>query len=742
MNEKVRRFITKTQHPDATCPVCDTMLWHRYRERNENPRILLAVHDGTLFLVPVCSRECMTKSFEDPSNLCSLSLYHEQMSDMVHYQFNGALNATCYYCETREPKHIVELDAATDAFKNEIRRASIETVMAMFSGDSDERILAATSMSGGFYYRLEEGFDSIRSDEIESNTAIEKMVTHVLPIVYETSMEVISTLFSRDHSNRTEPASISRINNVKENVPFVLSLSVYKTMCAVIEQMRPICTECANGLMRDGNIRLSYRHDPHALEHLPSWVSHLSANPRAYCTYPIWTSYVENYGLSYCFINALIASARDIETRDMDRPVCWRCGVLVKTEVVTRHSARETLISIKRLFPSYVLDSSATTLAKGITSPNGDGWLCSSCFAESCVRCGACGKWFCEDYGTKKRLPIAKNGHGIDTYLCENCTSIHCVIHPKSDILFGLEFEVIQRDLAPGDEDGLDQRAYQACDGYAFGESIKRLVSRHFHIRNGGQPFCITHDGSIDGRNGIELVTYPMNLEDIKTFLRTLTESFRRAGATSNYTCGVHVHIGGDLSWYDAAMLYEFCVAYEHLFFGLFPTRASSRFCLPMSIAYKLRELRSGKLRELSKQAFLDAVVDCSQPRNKTIASAYSMYDKYRPRGQCIGNHNRIGNARYSWANFYSYLYRKTVEIRIHPGSVDGAEIYSWVSLWNWIVRGLRKKGRSFIGSADTADTIRNYRSYFTYERSKTCKMIAPFSSATTLFQATSHTSM
>ena len=192
-----------------------------------------------------------------------------------------------------------------------------------------------------------------------------------------------------------------------------------------------------------------------------------------------------------------------------------------------------------------------------------------------------------------------------------------------------------------------------------------------------GRNWKVMRDASICPQPAVdsykcELVTPKLKYEDIET-LQEIIRKLRQAGAKSNSSCGVHVHV--DASNHDETSLRKLIyymrekqdLIYDAL--AVSPERAA-RWC---------KKLDADFLADIKKIGIKEAKLD-------DIEKAWYKKDPYKS--------NHYNQTRYHGLNLHNVWYRGTVEFRLFNGTMHAGEIRAYVCLCLAIsARALQKTG-------------------------------------------------
>lgn len=192
----------------------------------------------------------------------------------------------------------------------------------------------------------------------------------------------------------------------------------------------------------------------------------------------------------------------------------------------------------------------------------------------------------------------------------------------------------------------------------------------------------IVRDGSLP-QGGIEITTAPAAGDLLLKQIDEWCEALKQVNAVVNNACGLHVHL--DARDHRIADLKKLVRYYAFLEPALIRTQPYNRvmepsqqtgkfYCRPCGPAYvkELDQMNSAKSSKIYNQAL----------KQKLIDNVYGAGQNRPPRSE------HYANAKYHAFNLHSYFYndRKTVESRLHTGTILPRKIKDWALLWIAIV--------------------------------------------------------
>lgn len=180
-----------------------------------------------------------------------------------------------------------------------------------------------------------------------------------------------------------------------------------------------------------------------------------------------------------------------------------------------------------------------------------------------------------------------------------------------------------------------------------------------------GRKWKIVSDSSIDTHsNGssyaVEFVTPPLNYEDIET-LQEIVRKLREAGAKSDKSCGIHVHVDGANHTPDSLKrLVNFITARQDLIYeALEIGRRADRWC---------QKYDETLLAEIKKQ------------RNLSKGNLEAIWYSSANSGYTGGiDHQHYNRTRYHGVNLHSFFTKGTVEFRLFNSTLHAGKIKAYI---------------------------------------------------------------
>lgn len=170
------------------------------------------------------------------------------------------------------------------------------------------------------------------------------------------------------------------------------------------------------------------------------------------------------------------------------------------------------------------------------------------------------------------------------------------------------------------------------------------------------------HDGSLP-YEGFEINTAPAQGDTFLEEIKDICDSLKTHEAKVDSSCGLHVHVDArDYSYEKMKNFAYLWAGVENAMFQLtIPSRKDSSYCRPLGDRL-IKQFRSGSSFNTNVKDLIYGIYGA-----RTTASA--MLTARRP------------SCRYFAINLHSWIYRGTIENRMHHGTVDGEKIANWTML-------------------------------------------------------------
>lgn len=207
----------------------------------------------------------------------------------------------------------------------------------------------------------------------------------------------------------------------------------------------------------------------------------------------------------------------------------------------------------------------------------------------------------------------------------------------------------------------------------------------------------ITTDGSIsDGSCDFEINTAPAAGDLLLDQLSDFGEAFLNQSAKANSTCGLHVHVDcRDFTFYDMRRMVLLYEKIEGALFKMVPAgRPDSGYCDPCGPEYA-RAVRASRMPKDNKKNLIARIYKCEKDDDTIMGTIQ------RAKANKYGANGHRTRERYRALNLHSWVYRGTVECRLHHGITDTEGLTNWALLWVGIVDNAYKMSEAAIGKLD-----------------------------------------
>lgn len=178
---------------------------------------------------------------------------------------------------------------------------------------------------------------------------------------------------------------------------------------------------------------------------------------------------------------------------------------------------------------------------------------------------------------------------------------------------------------------------------------------------------AIVHDGSVP--TGFEINTAPASGEKFVKQIREICENLKKDKSKVDETCGLHIHVDArDFNYYDIRKLAFLYQKIEPALFDIVArTRRDSRFCKPCGPSF---------IRDLERNII---------PKDNEMALKKNMYGDPNANVAYL-RQDKYNASRYNALNLHSWIFRGTIECRMHHGTILAEKIINWGVLWAGIL--------------------------------------------------------
>ena len=242
------------------------------------------------------------------------------------------------------------------------------------------------------------------------------------------------------------------------------------------------------------------------------------------------------------------------------------------------------------------------------------------------------------------------------------------------------------------------------------------IYDKYTVLDSKGRVWTIMRDGSIhtycgrvpvnDTVYSCELVTPILEYGDIKTVLQPIIRLLRRAGATVNSSCGIHVHVAvTGHTPQSLRHLSNFMASHEQLLFKALAVKPERlRWCGYASADY-LHRLNAIPSKELSVAA---------------ISRAWY--------GGNSRSHIHYDGSRYTALNLHSMFQKKGLEFRCFNSTLHAGKVRGYIELCLAMSQHAKMMTRSSYNVRRSANDLAALRNFFacvglTGEQFKTCRL-------------------
>lgn len=284
--------------------------------------------------------------------------------------------------------------------------------------------------------------------------------------------------------------------------------------------------------------------------------------------------------------------------------------------------------------------------------------ICTFCEGRGTVLCGRCGERVMNTGG----FAVPGNAPAFESqYWCREC-------HDTRFVRCDNCYRSYVRTEEPLSENGRCHRCEQAnwgCEFKADGRITRTKSDRLFGVEletaslpknfrdlMAGLPFRTVHDGSVTGK---EIISRPMSGDKGLEAITELCGKLR--SATVDKDCGFHLHL--DARDLNHTQLWNIVMGYrctqKTWFSFVHPSRHNNQYCQKMGVGPLVINRSYKSCRSLGEYA---AVRDYEY--------------------------------RYKWFNIMAYQKHRTLEVRLHSGTMNAEKINNWViahtRFWEWLI--------------------------------------------------------
>lgn len=233
--------------------------------------------------------------------------------------------------------------------------------------------------------------------------------------------------------------------------------------------------------------------------------------------------------------------------------------------------------------------------------------------------------------------------------------------------------------------------------------------------------FSTVGDGSLS-MYGIEISnTIPFNHKDL-IYIKSLCNFYKKNYQIDN-TCGYHLHLDCTSETENIIEKFaRFCIACQDSVITLVTTDRNKQFYKTSQDNFKSYCMRLPGIPE--NESFDNYLYHYLDKLRKEDRKPYG--EKYR-------------GPRYYWWNFHSYFYRKTVECRLHHGTMNYREIVCWIELWTKVFDWVKDNyhvSSTVVDILDIAKLAGVKNSVINYYKIKRARHLTELSDGSTVIQS------
>jgi len=373
----------------------------------------------------------------------------------------------------------------------------------------------------------------------------------------------------------------------------------------------------------------------------------------------------------YCFVCA-----------DNLYPNCGGCGKRIYRTRLRKLSDGNKVCRKCYKDRTFACDKCKTVLLKSVmTTTEGDKKYCPECRIVEAFYCSSCDNWLDRGRGI-----VVHNVHsGHSDYACASCFEDygicdHCGYYWHNDTINFCEecdtnnCENCGCDCSDEGCEGANRKvnlAPQRGDKKGKYLMVDKLVGIEIEAEDGDptmlsttlpRSYGIVDDASLDG--GKEVLTPPASLNMAESIIKKACECLKGAGYRGLTTCGLHVHLDAQNFRNDPlklAHVLRTVFAIEDILLSMQPpSRWNNEYCIRLSRQYSFDSFK-GKIN----------VDDFESKWYRTVVKdriRHEKMEKYDSK-----------DTRHCGLNLHSTMYRGTVEIRYHAGTIDANKILKWI---------------------------------------------------------------
>lgn len=192
------------------------------------------------------------------------------------------------------------------------------------------------------------------------------------------------------------------------------------------------------------------------------------------------------------------------------------------------------------------------------------------------------------------------------------------------------------------------------------------------------QIFGICRDGSLVGKNPVEVQTAPIRISETLYVINEGVRRLEQHGYTTNKTCGLHVHVDTPdfvSNGENIMRLINTYLAIEPMLFAMLPQhRRNNKYALPL--ADWVNSVSSFCLNKNKTKSGRTSITDIKKMWYKTTSD----------RELRASQNHKYDSSRYHGVNLHSLFCGGHIEFRHHHGTLNPWTIYRWAKLHTDII--------------------------------------------------------
>lgn len=252
---------------------------------------------------------------------------------------------------------------------------------------------------------------------------------------------------------------------------------------------------------------------------------------------------------------------------------------------------------------------------------------------------------------------------------------------------------------------GIESKSFRAFEGlrYTFGVEMETVTGRVNYKDVKDFNVSSVFDGSLRERDengeqirgtdpwGAEYVTGVLKGDSGLSHLHDIVKIISK-NCTVDKRAALHVHVGS-LKWNSEEIVYSYILnqMLQAEMFSMMPaSRTNNEYCkcipkLPIRLLSKLSKTMNKSVYKSTITSLYNHIFNIVGKNGNP--SAHQNKKSNHPRGQ-HGGYDRDTDHRYSWINFTNIIFNqrrnlesKTIEYRIHSGTLSYKKIHNWIKI-------------------------------------------------------------